>query len=147
MKFAMSSTLPDFIQGMSTVQQLENDQFVLRNLKYIYVTYLHRFEVNDKHPFIRAFKQDEKGSVQSTKNASRNYPMQGFVNYIGMYQQFFCAIRSEFISKQPNYRQRLKLKHTLDFVILLIRLLPGISLYAAQSIMYDIGYQTNCCSR
>ena len=138
MKFAMSSTLPDFIQGMSTVQQLENDQFVLRNLKYIYVTYLHRFEFNDKHPFIRAFKQGEKDSVQSQKNISGNYPMQCFVNYKGMYQQFFCAIRSEFLSKQPNYRQRLKLKHTLDFVIILIRLLPGISLYAAQSIMYVI---------
>ena len=138
MKFAMSCTLPDFIQGMSTVQQLENDQFVLRNLKYIYVTYLHRFEVNDKHPFIRAFKQDKKDSVQSQKNTSGNYPMQCFVNYKGMYQQFFYAIRSEFLSKQPNYRQRLKLKHTLDFVILLIRLLPGISFYAAQSIMYVI---------
>ena len=134
MKLSISRTLPDYIRGICTIQQLQNDQFAIRTLRYIYVAYLHRFEINVQHPFIAAFKKPVKQIDSEISSIEQDFPMSCFVNYNEMYTQFFIAIRSEFLVKLPNHKQRIKLKHTLEFVLTLVKYIPDVTVYVLQTI-------------
>ena len=138
MKFVLSQTLSDFIIGIGTIQQLQNDQFATRTLKTIYVNYLHRFEVNGEHPFIQVFKKFDPNISCDVNTSEDDFPMSCFVNYKEMSTLFFQSIRNEFLTKQPNNKQRLRLKHTLDFVLTLINIAPKMSVFVAQSIFSAI---------
>lgn len=134
MKASISGTLPDYIRGICTIQQLKTDQFAIRTLRYVYVAYLHRFEINVQHPFIVAFKKPVKQIDSDIGSTEEDYPMSCFVNYNEMYAQFFIAIRSEFLVKLPNHKQRIKLKHTLEFVLTLVKYIPDMTAYVLQTI-------------
>lgn len=134
MKAATSRTLPDFIRGICTIPHLQNDQFVIRTLRYIYVSYLHRFEVNEQHPFIMVFKPPRKNEDIEINCPEEDFPMSCFVNYTEMYTQFFIAIRSEFLVKHPNHKQRMKLKHTLQFVLTMAKFIPDITVNILETI-------------
>ena len=134
MKYSVSRSIPDFIRGICTLQHLQSDQFAIRTLKSIYVTYLHRFEINEGHPFILSFKKPIEHTIATGSGCGDEFPMSCFVNFSEMYVQFFKTVRNEFLSKQPSQKHRLTLKHTLEFVLISIKVIPELSYFAVQTI-------------
>ena len=122
-KFATCQTLPDFVRGLCTLQNLQNDQFLMRHLRYIFVSYLNRFDNNERHPFIEVFKTGTSSEMQ----ASADYPMSSFINIQDVYPLFFSCLKNESFSKQPNHKQRQKLKYALGFILALVKCVPGMS--------------------
>ena len=133
-KFATSRTLPDFIRGICTLPNLQKDQFLIRNLKYIFVSYLHRYDNNDHHPFIEVFKTESRWVVET----ANNYPMSDFLNYQAMYFLFFTYVKKESFSKHPSHKQRQKLKYAIGFILTMLKCVPEMSSSIVQNLLGEV---------